>query len=150
MPHIISFGLSVYDIVKHFFKRNSMIENCITPKVLGLFLVHIIYCDACHDLIPAETWMWYANICVCRLCNGVWCMEIGNDLCCSNEEEKCKKQKSEHASLFPFGLAIQNARWCFKPRNVISLCKPRKQAKTSKNRTWNLLILKVAIKNQLN
>jgi len=32
-------------------------------------------------------------------------MEIGNDLCCSNKEEKCKKQKSEHASLFPFGLA---------------------------------------------
>ncbi|XP_022640071.1 uncharacterized protein LOC106769919 isoform X2 [Vigna radiata var. radiata] len=32
-------------------------------------------------------------------------MEIGNDLCCSKEGEKCKKQKSDHVSLLPFGLA---------------------------------------------
>ncbi|WVZ14733.1 hypothetical protein V8G54_012299 [Vigna mungo] len=32
-------------------------------------------------------------------------MEIGNDLCCSNEGENCKKQKSDHVSLLPFGLA---------------------------------------------
>ncbi|KAG2384974.1 uncharacterized protein HKW66_Vig0120660 [Vigna angularis] len=55
------------------------------------------------DLSPAS-WMavsWFLAYCAME-CDE---MEIGNDLCCSNEGENCKKQKNDHVSLLPFGLA---------------------------------------------